>query len=66
MMLSTHNVCWSVGHVEILRAVSLTVNEGEFLGIIGPNGSGKTSLLSLLSGVRRSRSGEVKLNDTPI
>lgn len=66
MKLSTHNVCWSVGHVEILREVSLTVNEGEFLGIIGPNGSGKTSLLSLLSGVRRSRSGEVKLNDIEI
>lgn len=66
MMLSTHNVGWSVGNVEILRDVSLAVKEGEFLGIIGPNGSGKTSLLSLLSGVRRSRSGEVKLGVTPI
>ncbi len=61
MMLSTRNVCWSAGGVEILRNVSLDVKEGEFLGIIGPNGSGKTSFLSLLSGVRRSRSGEVKL-----
>jgi len=66
MMLSTHNVCWSVGNIEILRDVSLAVKEGEFLGIIGPNGSGKTSLLSLLSGVRRSRSGEVTLGDAPI
>ncbi|MGO1162634.1 ABC transporter ATP-binding protein [Brucella pseudogrignonensis] len=66
MMLSTHNVCWSAGGVEILRDVSLNVKEGEFLGIIGPNGSGKTSFLSLLSGVRRSRSGEVRLGGMPI
>ncbi|MCL7998090.1 ABC transporter ATP-binding protein [Brucella sp. 21LCYQ03] len=66
MMLSTHNVFWSAGGVEILRDVSLDVKEGEFLGIIGPNGSGKTSFLSLLSGVRRSRSGEVRLSGIPI
>lgn len=66
MMLSTNKVSWSAGGVEILRDVSLDVEEGEFLGIIGPNGSGKTSFLSLLSGVRRCRSGEVKLCGTPI
>lgn len=66
MMLSTTNISWSAGGVEILRDVSLDVKEGEFLGIIGPNGSGKTSFLSLLSGVRRCRSGEVKLCGTPI
>ncbi|PQZ50248.1 ABC transporter ATP-binding protein [Ochrobactrum sp. MYb15] len=66
MMLSTNNVSWSTGGVDILRSVSLDVKEGEFLGIIGPNGSGKTSFLSLLSGVRRSRSGEVKLCGKPI
>lgn len=66
MMLSTHNVCWSAGGVEILRGVSLDVKEGEFLGIIGPNGSGKTSFLQLLSGVRRSRSGAVNLGGTLI
>lgn len=66
MMLSTKGVTWSAGGVEILRDVSIDVQEGEFLGIIGPNGSGKTSLLSLLSGVRRSRTGEVKLCGSPI
>ncbi|WP_273728684.1 ABC transporter ATP-binding protein [Brucella gallinifaecis] len=66
MMLSTQRVGWSAGGVDILRDVSLGVKEGEFLGIIGPNGSGKTSFLSLLSGVRRCHSGEVKLCGTPI
>ncbi len=39
MILSACNVGWSAGSVEILRDVSLEVAEGEFLGIIGPNGS---------------------------
>ncbi len=66
MILSARNVGWSAGNVEILRNVSLNVAEGEFLGIIGPNGSGKTSFLSLLSGVRRCRVGEVNLCGAPI
>lgn len=66
MILSARKVSWSVGNVDILRNVSLDVHEGEFLGIIGPNGSGKTSFLSLLSGVRRCRIGEVSLYGTPV
>ncbi|KAB2689564.1 ABC transporter ATP-binding protein [Brucella tritici] len=66
MILSARNVGWSAGNVEILRNVSLEVAEGEFLGIIGPNGSGKTSFLSLLSGVRRCRVGEINLCGAPI
>ena len=66
MILSARNVGWSAGNVEILRDVSLEVTAGEFLGIIGPNGSGKTSFLSLLSGVRRCRVGEVSLCGAPI
>jgi iron complex transport system ATP-binding protein len=43
----------------IIRGLSFEVEEGEVLGIIGPNGSGKTSLLRLLSGVLRPWSGRV-------
>lgn len=42
------------------RATNLDVNEGEFLGILGPSGSGKSSLLYLLSGLKMPTSGEVK------
>ncbi|MDW5316127.1 ABC transporter ATP-binding protein [Rhizobium sp. PL01] len=62
MKLSAHNVSWSAGGVTILQDVSLDVAPGEFLGIVGPNGSGKTSLMSLLSGIRKPRSGEVLLD----
>lgn len=64
MMLRAHNLSWSAGGVEIVRNVSLAINPGEFLGIVGPNGSGKTSLMSLLCGLRKPRSGEVTLDGT--
>ncbi len=41
------------------REVSLDVQEGEFLGILGPSGSGKSSLLYLLSGLKLPTSGAV-------
>ncbi|MER8523146.1 ABC transporter ATP-binding protein [Mesorhizobium sp. M1076] len=66
MTLSARNVWWSAGGMEILRNVSLTVEAGEFLGIVGPNGSGKTSLMSLLAGIRKPKSGEVLLEGAPI
>lgn len=65
-MLVTNNLCWSAGGVEIVRNVSLDIVPGEFLGIVGPNGSGKTSLMSLLSGLRKPKSGEVMLDGQPM
>ncbi|WP_331375426.1 ABC transporter ATP-binding protein [Sinorhizobium chiapasense] len=66
MTLSADDVSWSAGGAEILKGVSLTVQRGEFLGIIGPNGSGKTSLMSLLAAIRRPKSGAVLLDGAPI
>ncbi|MCV3737308.1 ABC transporter ATP-binding protein [Rhizobium sp. TRM96647] len=66
MRLTARSVSWSAGGADILKDVSLAVETGEFLGIIGPNGSGKTSLMSLLSGIRKPRSGEVLLDGVPI
>src|ERR1022692_886861 len=44
------------------RAIDLSVAPGEFLGILGPSGSGKSSLLYLLSGLKLPTSGQVRLN----
>ncbi|MGQ0803475.1 MAG: ABC transporter ATP-binding protein [Actinomycetota bacterium] len=50
------------GEVEALRAVDLTVNEGEFLAVMGPSGCGKTTLLNCLSGLDDIDAGRVILD----
>lgn len=47
------------GRVEILRGVDLSVERGEALGVVGPSGSGKSSLLMILGGLERATGGEV-------
>lgn len=46
--------------------VNLTIHEGEFVAIIGPNGSGKTTFLNLCTGYLKPNAGEVYLDGTPI
>ena len=66
MTLSAKGLFWSAGGTAILSDVSLDVRPGEFLGIIGPNGSGKTSLMALMAGIRRPQAGAVTLDGRPL
>lgn len=49
----------NAGPVEILRSISFEVHKGESLGLIGPSGSGKSSLLMLMGGLERPTGGRV-------
>jgi putative ABC transport system ATP-binding protein len=51
----------AAGPVEILKGVSFTVQTGERVAVIGPSGSGKSSLISLAAGLERPTSGVVRL-----
>ncbi len=50
----------NAGAVEILKGISLDVARGETLGLVGPSGSGKSSLLMLMGGLERATGGQVQ------
>lgn len=60
-VITVHNVSVYYGSVPALKEVSLKVGRGDFLGIIGPNGGGKSTLLKVLLGLIRPDSGEVRI-----
>ncbi|WP_226018004.1 ATP-binding cassette domain-containing protein [Novosphingobium sp. FKTRR1] len=49
------------GRVDILRGISLTVHQGETLALLGPSGSGKSSLLAVLAGLERASGGTLQV-----
>jgi len=65
-VLSTHELSWRAGGVDIINDVSLDLRAGEFLSVIGPNGAGKSSLINLLSGTVRPTRGRIVLNGVDV
>ena len=65
-MLRVENASVAYGQITAVREVSLTVNDGEIVTIIGSNGAGKTSLLNSISGVIPLKSGDIWLDDKKI
>jgi branched-chain amino acid transport system ATP-binding protein len=59
-MLKLDNVTAGYGKVDVLRGVSIEVNAGEIVTIIGANGAGKTTTLKTLCGVVLARSGSIQ------
>ncbi|WP_283178975.1 ATP-binding cassette domain-containing protein [Gemmobacter sp. 24YEA27] len=50
------------GVQRVISGISLTVKEGEFAALVGPNGHGKTTVLRAISGLARARAGEIRLD----
>ena len=61
-ILSGTDLSKKYGDLEILKGVSLAINAGEFVCLVGKSGCGKTTLLSLLSGLEKPTKGKVILN----
>jgi branched-chain amino acid transport system ATP-binding protein len=60
-LLELRDIRAGYGAQTVLRGISLDLAEGEFAALIGPNGHGKTTLLRVISGLVRARSGQVRL-----
>lgn len=61
--IEARNVTLSLSQTEILKGVDLSIRQGESLAILGPSGSGKSSLMAILSGLERASSGSVRVAD---
>ncbi|MBN2329329.1 MAG: metal ABC transporter ATP-binding protein [Candidatus Omnitrophica bacterium] len=60
-IIDIKNLSFGYGREKVLENVSLRIEAGEFLGIVGPNGGGKTTLLKIILGFLRPESGSVRV-----
>ena len=60
-IIEVKNLSFSYGGEQTLKDISLAVKPGDFTGILGPNGGGKTTLIKVILGLLPSREGSVKL-----
>ncbi len=65
-MLELKDVHTYYGHIHALQGISLQVNEGEIVTLIGANGAGKSTTLRTISGMVKARRGEVLYQGKPI
>ncbi|WP_159024002.1 ABC transporter ATP-binding protein [Formosa sp. L2A11] len=68
--LELNNICKTYGHaddeVEVLSNINLSIEEGEFVAIVGFTGSGKTTLVNLINGLIQPTKGEVLFKGVPV
>ncbi|QSR36343.1 branched-chain amino acid ABC transporter ATP-binding protein [Marinobacterium iners] len=65
-MLKLDKVCTYYGKIQALHDVTLEVNRGEILTLIGANGAGKTTLMMTICGDPRAQSGQITFDGKPI
>lgn len=59
--LTLTNVSKSFGHLEVLKDINLTVNDGEFVVFVGPSGCGKSTLLRVIAGLEDASTGTIAI-----
>ena len=64
--LSTNQLVKKYKKAEVVRGVSIQINEGEIVGLLGPNGAGKTTTFYMITGMITPSSGAVQLDGDPI
>ncbi len=65
-LITMENVSFAYDNKHALKDINLEINTGAFLGLVGPNGGGKTTLIKLLLGLEKPQQGSIKLFDKNI
>ncbi len=65
-IIEVKDVSFAYGEELVLENVNLNIHKGDYLGIIGPNGGGKTTLLKIMLGLLTPKTGSVKMFDQEI
>jgi branched-chain amino acid transport system ATP-binding protein len=65
-MLQVTELCAGYGRIPILNGINFAIQDGEFVGVLGHNGMGKTTLLKALMGFLPASSGQVRFADTDV
>jgi len=60
MQLKVSDLISGYGNIEVIKSLTIQVGEGEIVGLFGPNGHGKTTLLRTISGLIQPQSGEIQ------
>lgn len=61
-MIKIENLCYNIGTANIINNVSLNIEKGDFVAIIGENGAGKSTITKLISGLIKPSTGTVFIN----
>lgn len=54
-----YNICKTINGIEIIKNLSVHLPKGEIVGIVAPNGCGKTTLLNIIAGIEKTDSGKI-------
>ena len=65
-MIEVKNVTKSFGSLQVLKGISLHIDKGEVVSIVGPSGAGKTTLLQIMGTLDKADSGSVEINGVNI
>ncbi len=64
--LELHNVTITYGETTIIRNLSLSIQHGEIVSLLGPSGAGKTTILKTIAGLHQPLSGKIIIDGVPV
>lgn len=60
-IIEVRNISFNYGNEEVLKSINLDIHKGDYLGVVGPNGSGKTTFIKIILGLLTASEGSIKL-----